>query len=137
MLRLNFEEAEKEICTILQHAYPDDECNFKDSGAIIRNEAINASGRGVKIRALVNEEFIIPKMEFMKERGMKEKIMDNVEIRVMKKANPSYFEGFLFTFTIIVRFKSLFTIFSYSPFICGFIFSRSPTPAIISPTNSP
>ena len=42
----------------------------------------------------MNEEFIISKMEYMKEQGIKEKIMDNVEIRVMKRATPSYFEGF-------------------------------------------
>jgi tRNA(Ile2) C34 agmatinyltransferase TiaS len=31
-------------------------------------------------------------MGYMKEQGIKEKIMDNVEIRVMKRATPSYFE---------------------------------------------
>jgi len=39
----------------------------------------------------VNEEFIIPKMEYMKECGIKEKIVNNIEIRVMKRATPSYF----------------------------------------------
>ncbi|RCV65615.1 Sugar-specific transcriptional regulator TrmB [Methanophagales archaeon] len=92
MLRLNFEEAEKEVCIILQHAYPDDECNLKDSGTTVAKEVINASERGVRIRALVNEEFIISKMRDLKEQGIKEKIMDNVEIRVMKRATPSYFE---------------------------------------------
>ena len=92
MLRSNFEEAEKEICIILQHAYPNEECNYKDSEAAVPNEVIKAAERGVKIKALLNEEFIIPKMEYMKERGIKEKIMEKVEIRVMKRANPSYFE---------------------------------------------
>ena len=55
MLRLKFEEAKKEVCIILQHAYPDDECNLKYSGTTIAKEVINASERGVKIRALVNE----------------------------------------------------------------------------------
>ena len=40
----------------------------------------------------VYQELKIPKMEYMKEQGIKEKIMDNVEIRVMKRATPSYFE---------------------------------------------
>ena len=92
MIRSNFEEAEKEICIILQHAYPNEECNYKDSEATVPNEVIKATERGVKIKALLNEEFIIPKMEYMKERGIKEKIMDKVEIRVMKRATPSYFE---------------------------------------------
>ncbi|MCK4476234.1 MAG: TrmB family transcriptional regulator [Methanophagales archaeon] len=92
MLRSNFEEAEKEICIILQHTYPNEECNFKDSELTVLNGAIKATERGVKIKALLNEEFIIPKMEYMKERGIKEKIMEKVEIRVMKRANPSYFE---------------------------------------------
>ena len=92
MIRSNFEEAEKEICIILQHAYPNEECNYKDSEAAVPNEVIKAAERGVKIKALLNEEFIIPKMEYMKERGIKEKIMDKVEIRVMKRAVPSYFE---------------------------------------------
>jgi len=56
MLRLNFEEAEKEVCIILQHAYPDDECNLKDSGNTVSKEVINATERGVKIRALMNNE---------------------------------------------------------------------------------
>ncbi len=92
MLRSNFEEADKEICIILQRAYPDEECNYKDSEATVPNEAIKATERGVKIKALLNEEFIIPKMEYMKERGIKEKIMDKVEIRVMKRTISSYFE---------------------------------------------
>ncbi len=92
MLRSNFEEADKEICIILQRAYPDEECNYKDSEATVPNEAIKATERGVKIKALLNEEFIIPKMEYMKERGIKEKIMDKVEIRVMKRTVSSYFE---------------------------------------------
>nr|QNO56853.1 hypothetical protein IPLBMFHP_00039 [Methanosarcinales archaeon ANME-1 ERB7] len=93
MLRLNFEEAEKEICIILQHAYPDDECNLKYSGTTVAKEVINASERGVKIRALLNEKFIIFEMGYLKEQEIKEKI-DKVEIRVMKRATPSYFEGF-------------------------------------------
>ena len=92
MLRSNFEEAKKEICIILQHAYLDEECNYKDSEATIPKEAIKAAERGVKIKVLLNEEFIIPKIEYMKECGMKEKIMDKVEIRAMKKAIPTYFE---------------------------------------------
>ncbi|MCD6265041.1 MAG: TrmB family transcriptional regulator [Deltaproteobacteria bacterium] len=92
MLRSNFEEAEKEICIILQHAYPDEECNYKDSEATIPKEAIKAAERGVKIKVLLNEELIIPKIEYMKECGMKEKIMDKVEIRAMKNAIPTYFE---------------------------------------------
>ena len=92
MLRSNFEEAKKEICIILQHAYPDEECNYKDSEATIPKEAIKAAERGVKIKVLLNEELIIPKIEYMKECGMKEKIMDEVEIRAVKKAIPTYFE---------------------------------------------
>ena len=76
----------------VQHAYPNEECNYKDSEAAVPNEVIKAAERGVKIKALLNEEFIIPKVEYMKERGIKEKIMDKIEIRVMKRANPSYFE---------------------------------------------
>jgi len=92
MLRSNFEEAEKEICIILQHAYPQEECDFKDSEDTVAKEAIKAAERGVKIKALLNEEFIITEMEYLKELGGKEKIMDTVEIRAMKNAIPSYFE---------------------------------------------
>jgi tRNA(Ile2) C34 agmatinyltransferase TiaS len=46
----------------------------------------------VKIKALLTEEFIITEMKILKEQGIKEKIMDNIEIRVMKRATPSYFE---------------------------------------------
>ena len=56
MLRLNFEEAKKEICIVLQHAYLDDKCNLKDSGNTVSKEVIKATERGVKIRALVNKE---------------------------------------------------------------------------------
>jgi hypothetical protein len=56
MLRLNFEDAEKEICIISQQAYPNDECNLKDSGTSVAKEVINASERGVKIRARGNNE---------------------------------------------------------------------------------
>ena len=92
MLRSNFEEAEKEICIILHHAYPQEECDFKSSEDTVAKEAIKAAERGVKIKALLNEEFIITEMEYLKELGVKEKIMDNVEIRAMKNATPSYFE---------------------------------------------
>jgi len=50
MLKSNFEEAEKEICIILQHAYPNEECDCKDSEATVPNEVIKATGRGVKIK---------------------------------------------------------------------------------------
>jgi sugar-specific transcriptional regulator TrmB len=92
MIRSNFEEAEKEICIILHHTHPQEECDFKGSEATIFNEAIKATERGVKIKALLTEEFIITEMKILKEQGIKEKIMDNVEIRVMKRATPSYFE---------------------------------------------
>ena len=92
MMRSNFEEAEKDICIILQHVYPEEECNFKDSGATVINEVIKATERGVTIRALVNEEFLVSKMKFMENRGIKEKIMDNVEMRVVKRTSPSHFE---------------------------------------------
>jgi len=52
MIRSNFEEAEKEICIILQHAYPDEVCNYKDSEATVPNEVIKATERVVKIKAL-------------------------------------------------------------------------------------
>ncbi len=69
MLRSNFEEAEKEICIILQHAYPQEECNFKKGNEpSILNEVIKATERGVKIKALLNEEFIISQMKYMHER---------------------------------------------------------------------
>ena len=94
MIRLNFEEAEKEICIILHLKPQNEECGFKDteSTILILNEVIKATERGVKIKALLNEEFIIPEMEYLKEQGVKEKIMGKVEIRVMKNAIPSYFE---------------------------------------------
>jgi sugar-specific transcriptional regulator TrmB len=92
MLKSNFEEAEKEICIILQHAYPQEECDFKGSEDTVAKEAIKAAERGVKIKALLNEEFIITEMEYLKELGVIEKIMDKVEIRAMKNAIPSYFE---------------------------------------------
>jgi len=92
MIRSNFEEAEKEICIILHHTHPQEECDFKGSEATIFNEAIKATERGVKIKALLTEEFIITEMKILKEQGIKEKIMDNIEIRVMKRATPSYFE---------------------------------------------
>ena len=92
MIRSNFEEAEKEICIILHHTHPQEECDFKGSEATIFNEAIKATERGVKIKALLTEEFIITEMEILKEHGGKEKIMDKVEIRAMKNAIPSYFE---------------------------------------------
>ena len=96
MIRSNFEEAEKEICTcvILGNKPQNEECGFKDteSTILILNEVIKATERGVKIKALLNEEFIIPEMEYLKEQGVKEKIMGKVEIRVMKNAIPSYFE---------------------------------------------
>ena len=92
MIRSNFEETEKEICIILHHTHPQEECDFKGSEATIFNEAIKATERGVKIKALLTEEFIITEMEILKEHGGKEKIMDKVEIRVMKRAFPSYFE---------------------------------------------
>ncbi len=92
MIRSNFEEAEKDICIILQHVYPEEECNFKDGGATVINEVIKATERGVMIRALVNEEFISSKLKFMEKHGLKEKIMDNVEMRVMKRTSPSHFE---------------------------------------------
>ncbi|MFZ2070912.1 MAG: helix-turn-helix domain-containing protein [Halobacteriota archaeon] len=94
MIKSNFEEAEKEICcVILDCESQNGECVFKDSEYnLILYEVIKATERGVKIKALLNEEFIIPELEYLKELGVKEKIMDKVEIRVMKKAIPSYFE---------------------------------------------
>jgi len=92
MMRSNFEEAEKDICIILQHAYPEEECNFKDCGVTVINEVIKATERGVAIRALVNEEFLVSKMKLMEKHGIKEKIMNNVEMRVMKRTSPSHFE---------------------------------------------
>jgi len=94
MIRLNCEEAEKEICSvILDYESQNDECEFKDSEYnLILNEVIKATERGVKIKAILNEEFIVPELEYLNELGVKEKIMDKVEIRVMKKAAPSYFE---------------------------------------------
>jgi len=94
MIRLNCEEAEKEICSvILDYESQNDECEFKDSEYnLILNEVIKATERGVKIKAILNEEFIVPELEYLNELGVKEKIIDKVEIRVMKKAAPSYFE---------------------------------------------
>ena len=95
MIRLNFEEAEKEICIILYYKPQNGECEcgFEDSESnIILNEVIKATERGVKIKALLNKEFIIPELEYLEELGVKENIMDKVEIRVMKNAIPSYFE---------------------------------------------
>ncbi|HJH27667.1 MAG TPA: hypothetical protein C5S37_13105 [Methanophagales archaeon] len=94
MIRLNFEEAEKEICcVILDYNSQNDECEFKDSESnIILNEVIKATERGVKIKALLNKEFIISELEYLEELGVKEKIIGKVEIRVMKNAIPSYFE---------------------------------------------
>jgi len=48
--------------------------SVKDSGPTVAKEVINASKRGVKIRALVNEEFILSKMGDLKEQGIKEKM---------------------------------------------------------------
>lgn len=56
------------------------------------NEVIKATERGVKIKALLNKEFIIPELQYLEKYRVKEKIMDKVEIRVMKTAIPSYFE---------------------------------------------
>ena len=93
MIISNFEEAEKEICIILDYKSQNDECEFKDSESnIILNEVIKATERGVKIKALLNKEFIIPELKYLEELGIKEKIIGKVEIRVMKKAIPSYFE---------------------------------------------
>jgi hypothetical protein len=93
MIISNFEEAEKEICIILDYKSQNDECEFKDSESnIIFNEVIKATERGVKIKALLNKEFIIPELKYLEELGIKEKIIGKVEIRVMKKAIPSYFE---------------------------------------------
>ncbi|HJH28016.1 MAG TPA: hypothetical protein C5S37_14925 [Methanophagales archaeon] len=93
MIKSNFEEAEKEICIILAYKSQNDECEFEDSEYnIILNEVIKATERGVKIKALLNKEFIIPELEYLEEHGVKEKIMGKVEIRVMKKAIPTYFE---------------------------------------------
>lgn len=92
MMRSNFEEAEKEICIILHHAHPQEECDLKDGGATVINEVIKATERGVAIKALVNEEFLVPKMKFMEKHGIKEKIMDNVEMRAMKRTSPAHFE---------------------------------------------
>jgi sugar-specific transcriptional regulator TrmB len=93
MIISNCEEAEKEIC-ILEHKPQNDECEFKDTESLILilSEVIKATERGVKIKALLNKEFIIPELEYLEEHGVKEKIMDKVEIRVMKNAIPSYFE---------------------------------------------
>lgn len=92
IMRSNFEEAEKDICIILQHVYPDEECNFKDRGVTVINEVIKATERGVTIRVLVNEEFMISKMKFMEKHRLKEKMMDTVKMRVMKRTSPSHFE---------------------------------------------
>jgi sugar-specific transcriptional regulator TrmB len=93
MIKSNFEEAEKEICIILDYKSQNDECEFEDSEYnIILNEVIKATERGVKIKALLNKKFIIPELEYLEELGVKEKIMGKVEIRVMKNAIPSYFE---------------------------------------------
>jgi sugar-specific transcriptional regulator TrmB len=92
MIRSNFEEAEKEICIILYCKPQNDECEFEDSEYKILNEVIKATERGVKIKALLNKEFIIPELEYLEELGVKEKIMGKVEIRVMKTAIPTYFE---------------------------------------------
>jgi hypothetical protein len=66
---------------------------LKDSGATVAKEVINATERGVKIKALLTEDFIITEMEILKEHGGKEKIMDKVEIRAMK-SKSFFFEGF-------------------------------------------
>jgi len=96
MIRSNCEDAEKEICicVILGNKPQNEECGFKDteSTILIFNEVIKAAERGVKIKALLNEEFITPEMDYLEELGVKEKIMSKVEIRVMKNAIPSYFE---------------------------------------------
>ena len=93
MIKSNFEEAEKEICIILDYKSQNDECEFEDSEYnLILNEVIKATERGVKIKALLNKEFIIPELEYLEEHGVKEKIMDKVEIRGMKNAIPTYFE---------------------------------------------
>ncbi len=93
MIKSNFEEAEKEICIILYYESQNGECEFEDSESnIILNEVIKATERGVKIKALLNEEFIILELEYLEELGVKEKIRDKVEIRVMKNAIPTYFE---------------------------------------------
>ena len=93
MIKSNFEEAEKEICIILDYKSQNDECEFEDSEYnLILNEVIKATERGVKIKALLNKEFIIPELEYLEELGIKEKIIGKVEIRVMKNAIPTYFE---------------------------------------------
>ncbi|MCK4397734.1 MAG: TrmB family transcriptional regulator [Methanophagales archaeon] len=96
MIRLNFEEAEKEICCVILDYNSQNgecECEFEDSESnMILNEVIKATERGVKIKALLNKEFIIPELEYLEELGIKEKIIGKVEIRVMKNAIPSYFE---------------------------------------------
>ncbi len=92
MIKSNFEDAEKEICIILYNESQNDECEFEDSEYKILNEVIKATERGVKIKALLDEEFIVPELEYLKELGVKEKLLCKVEIRVMKNANPSYFE---------------------------------------------
>ena len=75
MIRLNCEEAEKEICSvILDYESQNDECEFKDSEYnLMLNEVIKATERGVKIKAILNEEFIVPELEYLNELGVKEK----------------------------------------------------------------
>ena len=94
MLKSNFEEAEKEICcVILDYNSQNDECEFNNGEyTIILHEVIKATERGVKIKALLNKEFIVPELEYLEKRGIKEKILCKVEVRVMKNAIPSYFE---------------------------------------------
>lgn len=92
LIKSNFDETEKEICTLLYHKY---EQTHKDQleGHIssIMGEVIKAVRRGVKVRALLSKEFADSHVNIFKKFNVSEETVKNIDIRTVDNPIPAHF----------------------------------------------
>ena len=92
LMRSNFEEAEKEICTLLFHrhkqTHKDQIGKHKPS---IMSEVIKATKRGVKVKALLSKDFADNHMNIFKKFNPPKETIKNIDIRTVDNPLPANF----------------------------------------------
>jgi len=90
--RSNFEDAEKEICILIFNECLSNHTNkIHENTPAIENEVIEATLRGIKVKALLSESFALGHVNDFNNFKPLEETVKNIEVRVTKNPLPAHF----------------------------------------------